>query len=561
MSSQAGVLPPGVEAGSLGKRFVAYLIDGLVPAVLGGVVGGLVAAQVVTDPTVLLVLSIAVGVVGLGWLVLCWWMLAVKGATPGMKVMKLQFVSLRNGKPVGWGPALLRQLVLGVLVGSTVGAVVVLVTILTDVRNQGLHDKAGKGVVIKERVRGARVGTSSVAVEAPVSQAPTGAAPVGLPAHLQPNAGFAPGQDWNDSGFAPQSSGSAPEFGAGGGFGQAPGYPQSQSSAPGGFAGSQSSAPGFPQSQPSAPGQSGPGQQWNEPPQPWGSPPAGQSDAGRQSGPGSSGFGGAPEQPGFGQAQQPGFGQPPVPQPGQSGQQQPGQQQVGQQQFGQEQPQQAQPWGGPPPSGPGQTGPITSVPFGTGAEPASAQSAPAPGAPAQAAPAQPAGPEPTVPIDLSGGAPPAFGAPAEPVDERALYGRPPGAEEPVSEPDDGTRLVPRAGGRAPDQGWTIALDDGRYIKVESLVLIGRNPQPRPGEEHAELVKVGEGARTVSKTHLAVGVDNRGIYVTDRGSTNGSAIANAGGDYEPCAPGEVVRVREGQIVSFGEHRLEVQRSFS
>ncbi|MGJ3508990.1 RDD family protein [Enemella sp. A6] len=559
MSSQAGVLPPGVAAGSLGKRFVAYLIDNLVPGVLGGLVGGLVAARVVTDTTVLLVLSIAVGVVGLGWLVLCWWMLATKGATPGMKLMKLQFVSLRNGKPVGWGPAILRQIVLGVLSGSGVGAVVVLITILTDVRNQGLHDKAGKGVVIKERARGARVGSSSVAVEAPVSQAPSGAAPVGLPAHLQANAGFAPGQNWDDSGFAPpQSSSSAPEFG--GGFAPSGGgFPQSQSSAPGGHfppqqaapqsaqsapqgmpqsaqsapqgmpqsaqsapqgvpqsAQSQPSAPGaYPQSQPSAPG----AQPWNQSAQPWGSGQPGQAP-------------GAPGAPG---------GQP-------------------------------QPWGGAPQAPSGQGGPITSVPFQTG-EPASAQSAPrpagapdqfgpgqVPGQPMPGQPGQPAGPEPTVPIDLAGGPAPAFGSPGRPED-RELYGRPPGMEEPTSEPDDGTRMISRAGGRAPDQGWTIALDDGRYIKVESLVLIGRNPQPRAGEEHAELVRVGEAARTVSKTHLAVGVDNRGIYVTDRGSTNGSAIANAGGDYEPCAPGEVVRVREGQIVSFGEHRLEIQRAFS
>ena len=56
----------------------------------------------------------------------------------------------------------------------------------------------------------------------------------------------------------------------------------------------------------------------------------------------------------------------------------------------------------------------------------------------------------------------------------------------------------------------------------------------------------------------IGIDHRGLYVTDRNSTNGTAIANADGAYEPCAPGDPVRVREGQVVSFGDHYFEVRR---
>ena len=75
-----------------------------------------------------------------------------------------------------------------------------------------------------------------------------------------------------------------------------------------------------------------------------------------------------------------------------------------------------------------------------------------------------------------------------------------------------------------------------------------------------MVSVSDTSRTVSKTHIAVGVDARGIYVMDRGSTNGSAIATSSGAFEPCAAGDLVRVREGQVVSFGEQRFEVRRAF-
>lgn len=524
--SRAGVLPPGIEAGGVGKRFVSYLIDGLIPAILSGVIAAVIYGAQITDQVVILVLSIAFGLVVLGWAVLCWWMLATKGSTPGMKLMKLQFVSLQNGRPVGWGRAFLRQLVLGVLAGTTVGAIVLLVTILTNVRGQGLHDLAGAGVVIKQRDRSRQSAPASGTQPAPVSQAPSGAAPVGLPAHLQSNAGFAPsGQAWPGSGYAPPASASsAAEVGNPGQPNPAQANPgQSTPAQPFGGAGQQYG--GAEPHGARGPQAGAPGQQYGGVGQ-YGAP-AGAANAG-PSGPGwGAGAPGNPSQPNNG----------------------------------------GQPW-----SGPGQTAPASqsSAPQPPMSQP-SAPSQPAPfqgpggppqGQPPGGAPNQPpANPwgEPTAPITGI----PTFGAPSEEPGQTPAAAGPPNIEAQVADeqPDDGTRLVPRVGSRAPDQGWLIALDGGRTVKVEGLVLIGRNPQPRAGEENAELVAVGESARTVSKTHLAVGVDQRGVWVSDRGSTNGSAIANPSGEYEPCQPGEIVRVREGQIITFGEHRLEIQRSYA
>ena len=103
------------------------------------------------------------------------------------------------------------------------------------------------------------------------------------------------------------------------------------------------------------------------------------------------------------------------------------------------------------------------------------------------------------------------------------------------------------------------LDDGREIDVSGLVLLGRNPQPRPGEDDAVLIKVADETRTVSKTHLALSVDANGMYVMDRGSTNGSTLTNAKGVSSYCSAGDVVPVADGNIVSFGDHWLEIRRS--
>jgi predicted component of type VI protein secretion system len=102
------------------------------------------------------------------------------------------------------------------------------------------------------------------------------------------------------------------------------------------------------------------------------------------------------------------------------------------------------------------------------------------------------------------------------------------------------------------------LDDGRRVNIDRLVLLGRNPRPQAGEEDAQLVKLADETRTVSKLHLAIGVDQAGLYVVDRGSTNGSTVTNPGGASRRCQPGDVVYVDAGTIVSMGDHWLEIRR---
>jgi uncharacterized RDD family membrane protein YckC len=112
-------------------------------------------------------------------------------------------------------------------------------------------------------------------------------------------------------------------------------------------------------------------------------------------------------------------------------------------------------------------------------------------------------------------------------------------------------------GRPEDDAWVAVLDDGREIGISGLVLLGRNPQARPGEDDAELVKVADETRTVSKTHLALSVDSSGLYVMDRGSTNGTTLTDTAGNSKPCLAGQVLPV-SGGIVSFGDHWLRIER---
>jgi pSer/pThr/pTyr-binding forkhead associated (FHA) protein len=115
-------------------------------------------------------------------------------------------------------------------------------------------------------------------------------------------------------------------------------------------------------------------------------------------------------------------------------------------------------------------------------------------------------------------------------------------------------------GRPLDQGWVAVLDDGRDVPITGLVMLGRSPQARAGEDDAELVKVADDTRTVSKTHLSLKVDASGLFVMDRGSTNGTTLTNVVGVSKPCPAGDIVPVSEGAIVSFGDHWLKIERRF-
>ena len=75
-------LPPGVEVGPLGKRFVAYLINLSVPVIVS-------IALIFLLPNTTGAPRVIVGLLGAGitvaWLVVVWYTLAVRAASPGLR--------------------------------------------------------------------------------------------------------------------------------------------------------------------------------------------------------------------------------------------------------------------------------------------------------------------------------------------------------------------------------------------------------------------------------------------------------------------------------------------
>lgn len=77
---------------------------------------------------------------------------------------------------------------------------------------------------------------------------------------------------------------------------------------------------------------------------------------------------------------------------------------------------------------------------------------------------------------------------------------------------------------APSTFASIVLDDGRRFMVEGTLVIGRDPSCPDDVPGASTLGIEDPSRSISKTHLAIGPSESGIWVMDLHSTNGVSVA-------------------------------------
>jgi uncharacterized RDD family membrane protein YckC len=205
----------------------------------------------------------------------------------------------------------------------------------------------------------------------------------------------------------------------------------------------------------------------------------------------------------------------------------------------------------PPSLATGAPAPVSFAPPASAPAPAPA-AAPAPAVAPAPAPA-PATPAPT-PAPAAAPAPPAAVPAPEPHASAPQPLAPPvhrpAADAPAS--DAQTPAPASAGIRA-----VLVLDNGDRIEVRGTTLFGRSPSAAAGEGDAQLVRVFDDTRSVSKTHIAVMPARRGVFVIDRASTNGSAILRDGLETALIA-GRPAELQIGDTVRFGDRTLKVER---
>jgi len=195
---------------------------------------------------------------------------------------------------------------------------------------------------------------------------------------------------------------------------------------------------------------------------------------------------------------------------------------------------------------------VAPAPFPPGAPPvATGAPAPAPAAPTPSPAAPPAPPAPSAPISSV----PGF-APAAPVITPAEIAA--AADDPES-----TRLTDSGRGAVPQGVTQFRLDTGEIIPITRHGALGRDPVSPTGDPSDILIALTGDTLSVSKTHLEFGVDatsgSGAVWVSDRGSTNGSAIVRGDGAEYVLDPGERITLVAGDRVRVGTRMLAVEVS--
>ena len=168
--------------------------------------------------------------------------------------------------------------------------------------------------------------------------------------------------------------------------------------------------------------------------------------------------------------------------------------------------------------------------------------APAHAASAGQAHAAPSAPSPAAPISSV----PGVGAAATQT----------AVDSPAEEEEEDVELT-RVVSRSQGTGCRLVFDDGAAVRVTGTALLGRNPAPAIGEKVNQLIDFADMGRSVSKTHLHLQSDgSTGLWITDRGSTNGSSIVAPDGRHEALAAHSPVLAPSGSTVYFGDRHFTV-----
>lgn len=166
--------------------------------------------------------------------------------------------------------------------------------------------------------------------------------------------------------------------------------------------------------------------------------------------------------------------------------------------------------------------------------------------PAPSAPQQAGAPAPAVPQHGGPPAPPApLGPPTVAIDLRALSALAAAAPAPARPAGDGAAAPPTV---------EVVLPDGRVLRP-GTTLLGRRPLARPEDVVDDVAVLTD--QTVTKTHAAITVDDDGVRVVDRASTNGTLLEAPDGSLARCRPWQVTTVRAPAIIHLGRTRLHVR----
>lgn len=182
----------------------------------------------------------------------------------------------------------------------------------------------------------------------------------------------------------------------------------------------------------------------------------------------------------------------------------------------------------------------------------------APGAATSTAPTPPASPDLLPP------------PPAGTRRDRSARHTPAPPQAPTSAPDDDalaelehTRVRDPESLRRRTGTLALSFDTGERVRVVGRGLVGRGPRAEDGQDILHVVVLQDAARSLSRVHVEFGpeppsADGGGaIWVTDRGSTNGTVVVDPDGAARVLPPGTRAVVQAGWTVRLGDREARVE----
>lgn len=105
----------------------------------------------------------------------------------------------------------------------------------------------------------------------------------------------------------------------------------------------------------------------------------------------------------------------------------------------------------------------------------------------------------------------------------------------------------------------LRLHDGRAIRIEPHMIIGRSPRAeRIAAAHLPtLVKLDAVPADISRNHARVTVDGGAVRVEDLGSSNGTLVIADDGSQHRLGQGESASIGGGSVIDLGGVRLAVE----
>ncbi|MGR2752991.1 RDD family protein [Agromyces arachidis] len=115
-------------------------------------------------------------------------------------------------------------------------------------------------------------------------------------------------------------------------------------------------------------------------------------------------------------------------------------------------------------------------------------------------------------------------------------------------------------GRSGPASATLVFADGRRVAASGTTLLGRDPATADDDPAGtRLLPIADPTMGLSKTHAAVLVDELGVHVTDRWSSNGTEVVGPDGRSVELEPGTRHPVAHGSTVRVGGAEFRVEEA--